>query len=130
VASSPQHVPGYEDIRQNNLDQLVQKVIINIQRKKGFSIFPSPARVSLTKLSLGGNNLYMTSLLPPRGEFGKCNIPAEDGNIEKLFVRCTHHVIPTLTVAGICYLGDKPHSPNLSDLAECVILCTSWLQSP
>jgi hypothetical protein len=31
---------------------------------------------------------------------------------------------------GICYLGDKPHSPNLSDLAECVILCTSWLQSP
>ncbi len=31
---------------------------------------------------------------------------------------------------GIFYLGDKPHSPNLSDLAECVILCTSWLQSP
>jgi hypothetical protein len=31
---------------------------------------------------------------------------------------------------GICYLGDKPHSPNLSDLSECVILCTSWLQSP
>ncbi len=31
---------------------------------------------------------------------------------------------------GICYLGDKPHSPNLSDLAECVILCTSWLPSP
>jgi hypothetical protein len=31
---------------------------------------------------------------------------------------------------GICYLGDKPHSPNLSDFAECVILCTSWLQSP
>jgi hypothetical protein len=31
---------------------------------------------------------------------------------------------------GICYLGDKPHGPNLSDLAECVILCTSWLQSP
>jgi hypothetical protein len=23
---------------------------------------------------------------------------------------------------GICYLGDKPHSPNLSDLAECVIV--------
>jgi hypothetical protein len=34
------------------------------------------------------------------------------------------------SVPGICYLGDKPHSPNLSDLAECVILCTSWLQSP
>jgi hypothetical protein len=33
-------------------------------------------------------------------------------------------------LSWICYLGDKPHSPNLSDLAECVILCTSWLQSP
>ncbi len=32
--------------------------------------------------------------------------------------------------SGICYLGDKPHSPNHSDLAECVILCTSWLPSP
>jgi hypothetical protein len=29
-------------------------------------IFPSPAGMSLTKLSLGGNNLYMTSLFPPR----------------------------------------------------------------
>ncbi len=35
-----------------------------------------------------------------------------------------------LSFSGICYLGDKPHSPNLSDLAECVILCTSWLPSP
>ncbi len=25
---------------------------------------------------------------------------------------------------------EQPYSPNLSDLAECVILCTSWLQSP
>jgi len=39
-------------------------------------------------------------------------------------IKC-HHI-----KSGICYLGDKPHGPNLSDLAECVILCTSWLQSP
>ncbi len=25
---------------------------------------------------------------------------------------------------------EQPYSPNLSDSAECVILCTSWLQSP
>ncbi len=40
--------------------------------------------MSLTKLSLGGNNLYMTSLLPPR-ESLVSDIPAGDGNIEKLF---------------------------------------------
>jgi hypothetical protein len=43
-----------------------------IHRKKIFSIYPSPAGMSLTKLSFGGNNLYMTSLFPPmQGEFGK-----------------------------------------------------------
>ncbi len=31
----------------------------SVHRKKSFSIFPSPAGMSLTKLSLGGNNLYM-----------------------------------------------------------------------
>ncbi len=37
-----------------------------LQRKKSISIFPSLAGMSLTKLSLGRNNLYMTSLFPPR----------------------------------------------------------------
>jgi hypothetical protein len=32
-----------------------------MHRKKSFAIFPSPAGMSLTKLSLGGNNLYTTS---------------------------------------------------------------------
>ncbi len=41
-----------------------------------------------------------------------------------------YHPPVLMSVSGICYLGDEPHSPNLSDLAECVILCTSWLQSP
>jgi hypothetical protein len=44
----------------------------------------------LTKLSLGGNNLYMTSLFPPRESFVS-DIPAGVGNIEKLFLGCTHH---------------------------------------
>jgi hypothetical protein len=40
--------------------------------------------MSLTKLSIGGNNLYMKSLFPPR-ESLVSDIPAGDGNIEKLF---------------------------------------------
>jgi hypothetical protein len=40
--------------------------------------------MSRTKLSLGGNNLYKTSLFPPR-ESLVSEIPAGDGNIEKLF---------------------------------------------
>jgi hypothetical protein len=43
--------------------------------------------MSFTKLSLGGNNLYMTSLFAPR-ESLVSDIPAEDGNIKKLFLRC------------------------------------------
>jgi hypothetical protein len=55
--------------------------------KKLFDIpVPSPARMSLTQISLGGNNLYMTSLFPPR-ESLVSDIPAGDGNIEKLFLR-------------------------------------------
>ncbi len=43
--------------------------------------------MSLTKLSLGGNNLYMTSLFPIRESFVS-DIPAGDGTIEKLFLQC------------------------------------------
>ncbi len=52
--------------------------------KKSFSISPSPSRMSLTKLFLGGNNLYMTSLFPPR-ESLVSDILAGEGNFEKLF---------------------------------------------
>ncbi len=38
----------------------------SIHRKKRFTSFPSPAGMSLTKLSLGRNNSVMTSLFPPR----------------------------------------------------------------
>jgi hypothetical protein len=40
--------------------------------------------MSLTKLSLSGNNLYMTSLFPPRDSLVS-DIQAGDRNIEKLF---------------------------------------------
>jgi hypothetical protein len=35
--------------------------------KKGLVVFPSPAGMSLIKLSLGGNNL----IFPAQGEFGQ-----------------------------------------------------------
>jgi hypothetical protein len=37
-----------------------------IHRKKSCSIFPSLAGMSLTKLSLGGNNDILYKLFPPR----------------------------------------------------------------
>jgi hypothetical protein len=52
--------------------------------KNSFSIFPFPAGMLLTKLSLGGNNDVIYKLLPPR-ESLVSDIPAGDGNIEKLF---------------------------------------------
>jgi hypothetical protein len=64
--------------------QGVTKKRCRLHHKKSFSIFPSPAGMSLTKLSLGGNNLYLTSLFPPL-ESLVSDIPAGDGNIEKLF---------------------------------------------
>ncbi len=48
------------------------------------SIFPSPAGMSLTKLSLGGNNDVIYKLFRPR-ESLVSDIPAGDGNIEKFF---------------------------------------------
>jgi hypothetical protein len=48
--------------------------------KKRFAIFPSPAGLSLTKLSVAGNNLYKTSLFPPRESLVSDN-PARDGKI-------------------------------------------------
>jgi hypothetical protein len=43
--------------------------------------------MSLTKLSLGRNNDIIYKLFPPR-ESLVSDIPAGDGNIEKLFLRC------------------------------------------
>ncbi len=56
-------------------------------QQKSFSIFPSPAGMSPTKLSLGGNNDVIYKLFPPR-ESLESEIPAGDGNIEKLFLLC------------------------------------------
>jgi hypothetical protein len=54
-----------------------------IHGKKSFSIFSSPAGMSLTILSLGGNYDVIYKLFLPR-ESLVSDIPARDGNIEKL----------------------------------------------
>jgi hypothetical protein len=47
--------------------------------KKSLPIFPTPAGMSLTKLSLAGTNF-----IPRQGEFGKCR-PSWGPEIIKLF---------------------------------------------
>jgi hypothetical protein len=52
--------------------------------KKMFASFPSPVT---TKLSLGGNNEVITELFLPR-ESLVSDIPAGDGKLVNLFLRC------------------------------------------
>ncbi len=72
-------------IRKMVLDPFVASWAIHC--KKSFTIFPSPAGMLLTKLSLGGNYDVKYKLFLPR-ESSVSDIPAGDGNIEKLFLRC------------------------------------------
>jgi hypothetical protein len=57
--------------------------------KKSFSIFPSPAVMSLIKLSLFGNNDVIYELFLPRGSLVS-DIPAGDGKLVNLFLRCRY----------------------------------------
>jgi hypothetical protein len=66
--------------------------------KKGFPIFPSPAGMSLTKLSLDGNYDVIYKLFLHR-ESLVSDIPAGEGNIEKLFLQCAIHC--TVRIGGV-----------------------------
>ncbi len=59
-----------------------------IHCKKMLMIFPSPAGMSLTKLSLGGNCDVIYKLFPSR-ESLVSDIPAGDGKMANLFLQCT-----------------------------------------
>jgi hypothetical protein len=54
--------------------------------KKTFRYSRPPAGMSVTKLFLGGNNDVIYKLFP---QSLVIDIPAGDGNIEKLFLRCS-----------------------------------------
>jgi hypothetical protein len=62
--------------------------------KKRFAIFPSPAGMSLIKLSLDGNNLN----IPAQGDFLVSDIPAGDGKIVILFLQCMPQLFLNLMV--------------------------------
>ncbi len=62
-------------------------ITVVMHRKKSFSIFLSPAGMSLRKLSLGRNNLYMMSLIRPSLSLVS-DISAGKVNIVKLFLQC------------------------------------------
>jgi hypothetical protein len=53
----------------------------NTHCKKKLAIYPSPAGMSLTKLSLAGNSL----IIPGQGEFGKSG----NGKTANLFIQCS-----------------------------------------
>jgi hypothetical protein len=84
------------------------RLIWLLHRKKKVRKFPVPSRDVTTKLSLGGNNDVITELLPMGSLVS--DIPAGDGKLVNLFLRCTLPP-PTLTA-----------SPYLSLLAYLVAL--------
>jgi hypothetical protein len=63
-----------------------------VHHKKSFSMFPSPAGMSLTKLPQGGNYDVIYKLFLLR-ESLVSDIPAGDGNIEKLFYGVTTKIM-------------------------------------
>jgi hypothetical protein len=69
--------------------QLLRYCIYTV--KKAFRYSRPPSGMSLSKLSLGGNNYDIYKLFPPR-ESLVSDIPAGDWNIEKIFLRCRQRV--------------------------------------
>jgi hypothetical protein len=64
-----------------------------MHRKKKVREFPFPRRDVTTKLSLGGNNDVITELFLPRGSLVS-DIPAGDGKLVNLFLRCGFLMTP------------------------------------
>jgi hypothetical protein len=64
---------------------------ISTHRKKKVREFPVPSLDVTTKLSLGGNNDVITELFLPRGSL-RSDIPAGDGKLVNLFIRCKKFV--------------------------------------
>jgi hypothetical protein len=74
-----------------------------VHRKKKVLEFPVPSRDDTTKLSLGGNNDVITELFLPRGSLVS-DIPAGDGKLVNLFLRCICHDTELYKCQQCCYL--------------------------
>jgi hypothetical protein len=63
---------------------MVLPIYTNLHCKKRLAIFPSLARMSITKLSLAGNNIIILAR-----ESLIRDIPSGDRKIANLFLQCT-----------------------------------------
>jgi hypothetical protein len=86
----------------------------SLHRKKKVREFPVPSRDVPTKLSLGGNNDVITELFLPRASLVN-DIPAGDGKLVNLFLRCT---LPSEQLRQIG-LSNRP--ARLHRLAESIL---------
>ncbi len=80
-----------------------------IHRKKKVREFSVPSRDVTTKLSLGGNNDVITELFLPRRSLVS-DIPAGDGKLVNLFLRCRltglyNNLMPESTLSGTMNLA-------------------------
>jgi hypothetical protein len=64
-----------------------------LHRKNKAREFPVPSRDVTTKLSLGGNNNVITEIFLYRGSLVS-DIPAGDGKLVNLFLRCRMDTVP------------------------------------
>jgi hypothetical protein len=78
-----------------------------MHRKKKVREFPVPSRDVTTKLSLGGNNDVITELFLPRGSLVS-DIPAGDGKLVNLFLRCGRRILSLLSISGNFSLKFSP----------------------
>jgi hypothetical protein len=77
-----------------------------MHRKKKVREFPVPSRDVTTKLSLGGNNDVITELFMPRGSLVS-DIPAGDGKLVNLFLRCVINSNLVTTKSLVFYIFGK-----------------------
>ncbi len=89
-----------------------------LHRKKKVREFPVPSRDVTTKLSLGGNTDVITELFLPRGSLVS-DIPAGDGKLVNLFLRCT----VDKSAAMVFFCGDKFLLILIDFRGNCVLFC-------
>jgi hypothetical protein len=83
---------GAQSLSPSNVQVLSAQYIL---RKKKVREFPVPSRDVTTKLSLGGNYDVITELFLPRRSLVS-DIPAGDGKLVNLFLRCISRFIALL----------------------------------
>jgi hypothetical protein len=77
-----------------------------VHRKKKVREFPVPSRDVTTKLFLGGNNDVITELFLPRGSLVS-DIPAGDGKLVNLFLRCMSGWLARAFSSGMEHLSES-----------------------